>query len=304
MLADDVSPPVHLHQLLTSWQMDDPYAQVALVAYAALTAWYLVSVHRLSRRGRSWPWQRIAAFFTGVAVLVVAVVSGLASYDDSVFTMHIVQHLLLMMVAPPLLALGAPITLAVQASSRRAQTRVVKLLHSRALRMLTFPLIAGTLYYVAMYAELLTPVYPYTVEHPFAHSVSHLVMFSLGCLYWWPVLAVDHLPSRPAFPFRLVALFMGMPLEAFLGVAIMNRSASIAPEHTLSDTHAGGAVFWGASMLVTLGASMVVLAQWMRSEQRQAAREDRRPGAAEDRRLVHWNAARAAKGLPTVGERR
>jgi putative membrane protein len=300
VIADSASPSVQLHQLLASWQLDDPYAAVAFAIDAVAVAWYLAAVRRLNRRGRSWPWQRTAAYLAGVAVLVLAVTSGLASYDDSVFTVHIVQHLLLMMVAPPLLALGAPITLAVQASGRRLQTRLVHLLHSRPLRLLTFPLVAATLYYLSMYVELLTPVYPYTVDHPLAHSLTHVVMFTLGCLYWWAVLAVDRLPSRPAFPLRLVALFMGMPFEAFLGIAIMNRSTTIAPEHTLADTHAGGAVFWAASMLVTLGASMVVLSQWMRSEERQAAREDRRAGAAEDRRLEYWNAARAAKGLPVA----
>ncbi len=296
--ALEPSPPVQVHELLTGWQFGEWFAMVAFIVQVVAAVWYLAAVGRLRRRGRSWSSWRTTAFLAGVVVLDIAVVSGLASYDDSVFTAHVVQHLLLMMVAPPLLALGAPITLAIQAAGRPLQSRIVHLLHLRVVRILTLPLVAGALYYASMYAVFLTSFYPFSLRHPLVHNVSHLVMFGLGCLFWWPMVAVDQLPNRPAFSTRIIAMFVGMPLEVFLGLAILNLGSPIAPEHTLSDTHNGGAVFWGASMIITFAAALVMLDQWMSQEERSARRRDRRPSAREARRLQLWEAAWGAKGPP------
>ncbi len=293
--ADQVSPPVRFHQLLTSWQVTDWFGGLALALQLTAALWYLGAVARLRRRGRRWSRWRTVAFIGGVLTLTIAIVSGLASYDDQVFTVHVSQHLLLMMVAPPLLALGAPATLAMQAAKRPLQARIVTVLRHPVLRVLTLPLVAAVLYYVSMYVDLLTAFYPFSLRHPLVHNASHVVLFGLGCLFWWPILAVDQLPHRPAFPARIIAVFVGMPFEVFLGLAVMNLSRPIAPEHTLADTHAGGAVFWGASMLITLGAALVILAQWMRQEERRGAREGGQPSAAEARRLEMWEAAWARK---------
>jgi putative copper resistance protein D len=234
-----------------------------------------------------------------VVTLDIAVVSGLASYDDQVFVVHVAQHLLLMMVAPPLLALGAPITLAIQAARRPLQGRIVRFLHRPFVRVLTLPVVAAVLYYGSMYVVFLTSFYPFSLRHPVVHNLSHAVMFLLGCLFWWPMIAVDQLPNRPSFQVRIIAMFVGMPIEVFLGVVLLNFGHAIAPQHTLSDTQAGGALFWGASMLITFAAALVMLAQWMRQEERRAARGDRVVSARELRRREIWEAARAAKmGAP------
>ena len=300
--ADQVSPPVQVHNLLTAWQFAEWFALVAFVIQVAAATWYLGAVLRLRRRGRSWSAWRTTAFLAGVLTLDIALVSGLASYDDQVFYVHVIQHLLLMMVAPPLLALGAPITLAIQAAKRPLQGRIVRLLHHPVVRLLTLPLVAGVLYYASMYVDFLTSFYPFSLQHPLVHNASHVVMFAFGCLFWWPMLAVDQIPNRPAFSTRIIAMFVGMPFEVFLGLAILNFGRPIAPEHTLSDTHAGGAVFWGASMLITFAAALVMLAQWMRQEERRAARYDGRPNAREARRLEIWQAAWGPEGAPVAAQ--
>ena len=293
--ADQVSPPVQLHQLLGSWQLDSVFGLLAFLVQIAAAAWYIAAVVRLRRRGRRWSAWRTTAFLAGVVILDIAVVSGLASYDDQVFVVHVVQHLVLMMVAPPLLALGAPITLAIQAAGRPVQGRIVRFLHYHPLQVLTMPVVAAALYYGSMYVVFLTSFYPFSLRHQLVHDLSHAVMFSLGCLFWWPMIAVDQLPHRPSFQVRIIAMFVGMPIEVFLGVVLLNFGHPIAPQHTLSDTQAGGALFWGASMLITFAAAMVMLAQWMGQEERRAARHDRVLSAGELRRREIWEAARAAK---------
>lgn len=295
------SPPVKLHQLLLSWQFGDPLAALAFSFQVLAVLWYGGAVLRLRRRGVHWSPARTTAFIAGIVVLCVAVVSGLASYDDEVFVIHIIQHLLLMMVAPPLLALGSPVTLAIQAAKRPLQGRLVRLVHHPVVRVLATPLFSGVLYYVSMYAFLLTPFYRYSLQHPLVHDASHLAMLAVGCLFWWPMVGIDPLTHRPTLAMRLIWIFAGMPFEVFLGVAIMNFAKPIAPEHTLADTHAGGAVFWVVSMLITLAAAVIILAQWIRQEERATLRHARAPDRAgiaasgSTRQRDFWAAAWSAK---------
>ncbi len=278
LLADVPSPPVHLHRLLSAWQVGAWAPDLALGWMVVVGAAYWAGVRRLRRRGRAWSRWRSGAFAAGLLALLVAADSGLASYDDSVFTLHIAQHLLIMMVAPPLLALGAPVTLALQASSRPVQSRLVRLLHNRLVGTATSPYLAAGLYYAAMWADLESAFYPYSLAHPLVHDASHLVMLGLGCLFWWPIIATDELPRRPSAGIRLATLFVGMPIEAFLGVALLMSGSPIAPQHTLADTQTGGAVFWVAAMFITVTAALVIGMQWVRTEERAGERADRRSG--------------------------
>ncbi|HLI16036.1 MAG TPA: cytochrome c oxidase assembly protein [Acidimicrobiales bacterium] len=273
--AAAASSPVRLGQLLTGWQ-HDAGSLTALAVLAALGAAYAAGVHRLARRKRRWsPW-RSAAFGAGLVLVELAVGSGIASYDDSVFTVHVVQHLLLMNAAPPLLALGAPITLLLQATRRRTTSRLLRVLHSRPVELLTHPLVAFGVATATMYAYFLTPLYGASLRHPVLHDATHLVFLLAGCLYWWLVVGLDPIPHRLGHAARMGYLGLGIPLASFLGVAILNMAHPIAPEHTLADTRAGGGVLWGFSELFTVAALAVIFLQWVREEDRRAAREDRR----------------------------
>lgn len=277
--ADLVSPPVQLHQLLAGWQFGDWTADVALCLQVASAAMYLWGVRRLAARGRRWsPW-RVAAFLSGLATLFVALVSGLASYDNSVFTMDVIQHLLLMMVAPPLLSLGAPITLALQSGSRSVQTGLLRVLHSHPVVLLTAPLVAGGLYYTSMWADMESSFYPYSLTHPLIHDASHVVLFGLGCLFWWPATGVDRLPRQPNLGVRLAALGLGMPFESFLAIALMSAKQSFAPQETVTDLHNGGQVFWVGAMAITALAAGTVAWRWLAAEERAATRPGRSASA-------------------------
>jgi putative copper resistance protein D len=272
--ADAVSPPVRWHTLLTAWQHDWPILLAAMVE-VVVVGWYVVSVRRLARRSRSWsPW-RTASFLGGMVAIVIAIHSGLAAYDDANFTAHIVQHLLLMNLAPPLLAMGAPITLALQASSRPTTTRLLKVLHSAPMRIVTHPLVAGGLMIATMYAYFLTPIYRISIEHVWFHYFTHLHFLVVGCLYWWPIVGADVLPRRWGHGAKLALLFAAIPWNSFLGIALLSTSKPIAPEHTLADTHAGGALLWVASEILTLVWLLVVFNDWAKHDLRQAARYDR-----------------------------
>ena len=276
VLATQLSPPVQLHQLLTAFQTDWT-SFVAYAAMAAVLASYATGRRRLQRRGRDWSDWRTASFVGGVVVVFIAIGSGVASYDGSNFVMHVVQHLLLMNLAPILLALGAPITLALQSSSRSTQTRLLKVLHSRVVEVITFPVLTAAIGYGTMLVYFLTPLYALSLRHPLLHDYVHLHFLLTGCLYWWPVVGLDPSRWKMKFPTRLGYLATGVPINAMLGVALTLNRASIDPAvNTLADTHRGGAVLWGVSELLLLAGIAVMFVQWARQDAREASRFDRR----------------------------
>lgn len=276
-----VSPPVTAHGLLTAWQTDPPDL-AAMAVEVALAGWYVWSARRLARRGRRWPAWRTASFLGGLFLVVGAVQSGLASYDDSVFAAHVVQHLLLMNFAPILLALAAPVTLAVQASSRRTQQRILKVLHSRVVVAVTHPAVVVTLAYATMITFFLTPFYQFSLEHPLVHQLTHLHLLLSGSLFWWLVVGLDPSRWRLSHAQKLGILAVGIPVTAVLGLSLTGARSSVAPLfHSVADTHGGGSILWVAGELTTLLSMGIVVYQWMRAEERKAERADRRLDALE-----------------------
>jgi len=277
--ADIISPSVSLHTLLTGWQTD-PLSLVSLAIELGLVAWYLLAVRRLAAHGRRWPVARTVAFVSGVALIVIAVQSGLAAYDDEVFWMHVIQHLLLMNFAPILLAVSAPVTLALQSSRRRIQRLLLAVLHHPVVEFVTHPLVVVVAAYGTMLVYFLTPFYNFSVEHPLIQDLTHLHFLVSGCLFWWLVVGRDPSRWRLSYPVKLGFLAAGIPVNAILGVSLTGATASIAPAfHTLGDTHVGGSVLWVVGELTTLVAMGIILFQWMQFEEREAIRADRRTAA-------------------------
>jgi putative copper resistance protein D len=274
VLAASGAPSAHVdaHVLLTYFQTGLPscIADGVLVAIAGL---YLLGIRRLRAKGRRWPTSQVVSFLGGLFCIFVAIGSGLAAYDDISLPAHVLQHLFLMMIGAPLLALGRPVTLIAQAGSRTSQVRVLKIVNSRALQVLSGP-IAAVLYYGSMWVYFVTPLYAYAGTHDLFHIGTHLYFTAVGYLFWQGIIGLDVSRHRISHALRLATLFLGMPLEAFLGLTIMSMSKPIAPGYTVADTHTGGAVFWISSMLVMAVAIIVSLRQWMQAEDRRAARLD------------------------------
>jgi putative membrane protein len=281
LLADVISPAVSVHTLLTGWQTD-PLSLVTLAIELALAVWYLVSVRRLAARGRHWAPARTACFCVGTVLIIIAVQSGLAAYDDQVFWVHVIQHLLLMNFAPILLALSAPMTLALQASSRPTQMVLLSILHNPVVEFITNPVLVVIAAYGTMLVYFLSPFYNFSLEHPLIHDLTHLHFLVSGCLFWWLVVGRDPSRWRMSYPAKLGFLAVGIPVNAILGVSLTGATVSIAPHfHSLGDTHVGGSVLWVVGELTSLVALGIVLYQWMQYEEREAVRADRRLDAED-----------------------
>ncbi len=262
------------HNALTRWDVS-PFALLVLAAVLGFGIWYLQSVWALSARGRSWGAGRTVSFLAGLIALDVALQSPVATLTMGYFQAHVIQHLLLMVVAPPLLAMGAPMTLALQTSERATKVRLLGVLNSRPFRLLTHPLPVWILYYFSMFAFFLTFALGFAMTHMWVMDLVNIVFLFASALFWWPVVGVDPIPHwKMSHGTRMVNLLIGVPIESFLALALLTSTRPAATMYSLSSTHAGAGILWMGAELLTFIALVPVFVQWVHSEQRREARID------------------------------
>lgn len=274
-----------------------PFTPAALLTEASLDSWltaalliaaglYLYGVHRLRSRGDAWPVSRTALFGTGLLIVGIATLSGLGAYDDTLFSAHMVQHMLLSMIAPIFLALGAPITLALRTLPRRPRGWLLALLHSRFAAVLTFPIVTFGLFIASPYALYFSGWYGATLDNRILHELLHAHFLLVGCLFFWPLIGLDPLPGRAPYPLRALTMFLSMPFHAVLGLTIMQSTTLLAGDHyralnlswvdPMSDQQVGGGLLWASGDVVSLLMLGALIVQWIRASEREAVREDRR----------------------------
>jgi putative copper resistance protein D len=266
---------------------------IPTVAIVVTTGWYLWSVRRLSARGRAWPVVRTASFCFAELMLAIGLVSGVDAHDEN-FTVHTVQHIAIGMIAPIFLALSGPITLALQASNRRVQTGLLKVLHTPVARVLCHPFFTWPFYGISIFALYFTSLYGYTLTHPVVHDLVHVHLILAGCLFWWPVVGLDPLPYRLNHAARIFYLLLALPFHTILGMALESQSTPLAPGMSLTSLHAGGGLMWVAGEAIGLVGVLAVFVQWLRADERAAKRQDRVTEAAAATQLAHWRATRDA----------
>ncbi len=282
-------PGLDLHTALTGWSRG-PFAFVVLAACLGAAAWYLRAVKALQARGRKWSGRRTAAFLAGLLSVELALGSAVATLSMTMFPVHVTQHLLLMFVGPPLLALGAPSTLLLQTADKRVKQAWLKVLHSGAFAALTHPVTVWFMYYGAMFAFFLSPLLGDAMRHPAIMDVWNVGFLLGAACFWWPMVGLDPIPRwRMGYGLRFVNLLLGVPFESFLGIALLSLHNPVAPMYSLSSSHNGGALLWGMTELLTVVAMVPIFAQWARSDLREGRRMDARLDA---------EVAAAAAGTP------
>jgi putative membrane protein len=293
---DATIPPFAPVRLLTESRLDPVPAALLLLA-AGL---YLLGVYRLRARGDRWSGWRSASWLAGgLGSIALATMSGLGGYDDTLFSVHMVQHMVLSMVAPIFLALGAPVTLALRTLRPAGRRALLAVLHSRLAGVLAFPVVGWVLFVGSPFALYFGGWYPAALDSDWLHQLMHVHFVLVGCLFFWPLIGLDPVPGRVSYPLRFLIIFAALPFHAILGLSIMDSPTLIAAEHYLglqlswsdpaSDQRVGGGLLWASGDLVGLLMLGAVVVQWMRASDREAAREDRRldrltarAGAADD----------------------
>jgi cytochrome c oxidase assembly factor CtaG len=281
----------------------DPFFLVGCVLALALYGW---GAARLWRRGDGWPVGRLVAFTAGVLTIVVAMCTGLNDYGMVMFSVHMVQHMIISMVSPILLLLGAPVTLALRALPAAGRGRkgprelLVALLHSRYMRIITHPAFTIPLFIASLYALYFTPLFDFLMGSKVGHIAMMVHFLAVGLVFFWPIMGVDPGPHRPGYVLRMLELFAGMPFHAFFGIALMmasepmvetfkNPPASLGID-ALSDQNYAGGIAWAFSEIPSVLVLIALLFQWYGSEQRQAKRTDRAADRDGDKDLEAYNA--------------
>ena len=277
---------------------------VLLIAYAA-------GVLRLRLRGDRWPVHRSVLWTLGIATVLVMTATGVDGYGMELFSAHMVQHMVLSMLAPVFLVLGAPITLALRALPARpagrssARSILLAVLHSRPARFLAHPVTSLSLFLVSLYGLYFTPIFDVLMGTMWGHNLMLLHFLAVGFLYFWCVLGIDPSPRqasrglrRYAGPtVRILELAATAPFHAFFGVMLMMSVAlivgfyrrpipgwGIAP---LADQAVGGGIAWGFTEIPTLIVLGVIFLQWQRSDERRTRRLERSTARAEAERAAY-----------------
>lgn len=262
-----------------------------VVAGLALgTLVYAVGVARLWRRagrGHGIAGWRVVLFSFGVLALVIALVSPLDALGSALFSGHMVQHLVLVLVAAPLLLLGSPQLAFVWAlpggTRHRAgawwlRTRLPR----RMWRRLSLPLVVGVLHAVALWAWHFPTLYEAALWYEGWHALEHASFFLTALLFWWVVL---HSPPREDGGDGAVVLliFATAMQSGILGALLTFSSTPWYLAHgasagawgfsLLEDQQLAGLIMWVPGSVIYVGAAMGVLWRWLdRSERADAAR--------------------------------
>jgi cytochrome c oxidase assembly factor CtaG len=302
---EDQPPPFTALRLLTEWSSD----WWVLLGLAVPGALYVAGLLTLRRRGDRWPVGRSVAFLGGgLGSALVATMTGLGAYDTVLFSVHVVQHMILTMVTPLFLALGAPVTLALRTLPPRPRRMLLTLLHTRLARVLTFAPLALALFVVTPFVLYYSPLYEITLRSAFWHGLLHLHFVTIGALLMWPLVGMDPVPGRIGYPFRLLVMFLMLPFHAILGISIMSAGTLIAedwylaferswPPSPLDDQYLAGAIMWASGDITAVLMLGALFVQWFRHSQREAKREDRRLELAS-RRVRSRSGGTASVDLP------
>ena len=293
-----------LARLMFDWRFDLIFGTAAIV----LAVMYVIGVRRLRKRGDEWPMGRTVAWVLGCAVLLVATSSGIGRYSPAVFSVHMGSHMALSMLAPVLLALGGPITLALRALEPAGRDGVPGLrewllagLHSPISRFLTQPVVAAVLFVSGFYALYLGGIFDKNVDSHPAHVLMTLHFLLTGYLFYWVVIGVDPKP-RPVEPITKVAMVFGsLPFHAFFGVVLMMMDTPLGGwfysslgldwnKDLITDQRLGGGIAWSAGEVPLVVVMLALLIQWSRSDDRAARRYDRAADRDDDAELAAHNA--------------
>lgn len=298
-----IPPELTFDRWFTTWDIDVLWA----FAVGFGVFFYLAGVRRVRARGDSWPLYRTVLWLLGMLLLLWVTCGPINAYQDYLFSIHMVGHMLLTMAIPLCLVPGAPVTLAARAIRKREDdTRggrewILWAVHTPFAKVVTHPLVAAGVFIGSLWIFYYTDLFRWSLYDHLGHEwmVAHFLIS--GYLFVLSLVGIDPVPLRLPHPFRLVTLIGVMAMHAFFGIAIMMSSGLFVAEWfgsmgrtwgdtPLQDQYVGGGVAWSIGEIPTLILAIVVAIQWSRSDDRAQRRSDRHADRTGDEELIAYNA--------------
>ena len=258
-----------------------------------LVALYIKGVVVLTKRGDKWPVGRTVAFALGISAVDFATSGGLGLYANFSFSYHMISHMVIGMIAPIGLVLGAPITLALRTlpQARNPQERgirgsLIAVLHSRIGIIFTNPIVALIIFDGSLFALYFTDLFAVMMGSHVGHLLMTLHFLAAGYLFFSVIIGVDPNPRKIPHLLRIVILFAAMSIHAFFSVALMSTTTLIDKGYyaslqtpwisdLLADQKLGGSIGWAMGEVPILLALIATFIQWMRDDSRESKRLDR-----------------------------
>jgi cytochrome c oxidase assembly factor CtaG/putative copper export protein len=303
-LGYPIDGPPTVGRLLFDWRFDLIYGSAAIV----LAVLYVLGVRRLRARGDAWPVGRTVAWLAGCLTILLATSSGIGRYAPAMFSIHMINHMMLSMLAPILLVLGGPVTLALRALPAAGKDGppgprewLLALVHAPVTKALTHPVVALALFVGSFYGLYFSGLFEVALDQHWAHLAMNAHFLLAGYLFYWVVIGIDPAPRRLPPLARLGMVFASLPFHAFFGVTLMSKQTVIGadfyraltlpwPVDGLVDQRLGGGIAWAAGELPLIIVLLALIVQWARADEREARRTDRKADSDGDADLAAYNA--------------
>lgn len=303
ILTGDPLPP-ELTDLawITVWDVDILWLTISLLGIAL----YLNGVRILRARGDKWPVARTMSWVAGMLVLLYVTSGAPNAYQEYLFSVHMVGHMMLSMLVPVLLVPGAPVTLLSRAQAPRTDGSkglrewVLWAVHTPYAWLISHPLFAGLNFALSLVMFYYTPLFRWATEEHLGHQwmIVHFVI--TGYLFVQSLMGVDPQPHKPAFPVKLMLLIGTMAFHAFFGLGLMNEQSLLLADwfgsmgrtwgdDPLADQAVGGAFAWGVGEIPTIIITLIVVYQWSQSDVRERRRLDRASDRAGNQDVEDYN---------------
>ena len=302
LTGQPLPPPFSVSRVFTEWEIDLLWSLVAGFA----TFFYVAGVIRLARRGDRWPVLKTLSWVSAMVILWFTTSSGLYVYGNVLFSIHMVEHMILSMGIPLLMVLATPVTLAARAiharadGSRGPREWILALTHSKYLGLIGHPLVAAPIFALSLIVFYYSPLFEWALQDHLGHVWMTIHFLISGYLFALVVLDADPHPHRPAYPLRLVIVLATMAFHAFFGLGLIMGEGLLAPEwfgamgrewglSPLEDQQRGGELAWGLGEFPTLLLAIAVTWSWSRGDDREQKRTDRQADRDEDEALRAYN---------------
>ncbi len=296
-------PELTIDRWFTSYDLDILW--VVAVGFGVFL--YIAGLLRLRRRGDSWPVHRTIFWMSGMALLLWVTNGPINAYQEYLFSVHMLGHMVLSMAIPVLLVSGAPITLALRTIHKRDDgTRggrewILWAVHSPYSKFITHPFVAAAVFVLSLWAFYFTDLVRWAMYDHLGHEWMIIHFLIAGYLFTMTLIGDDPIPYRLPYAGRLITLIAVMATHAFFGMAIMMQEGLIVAEWygsmgrtwgptPMADQYIGGGIAWSVGEIPTLILAVTLAIQWSRSDAKLQRRRDRHADRSGEAELEEYNA--------------